>query len=176
MTGAVGAPKASGVERVSYFAGQLLGTSDFVDEQNYFRTRLRRRNLYLHGAGVVSGLRVTLARATSAGGQNVVVDPGFALDPRGEEIEVCQDTAVPLPLQGQILFVQLLYVERPTAPVPSPGPAGNTPGEEQAFSRVEETFTVVLTAVARADAVSIARLTFRRGRWQVDHGFQPQRA
>ncbi len=162
--------------RVAYFDGQLLGTADFVDEQSYFRTRLRRRNLFLHGAGVVSGLQVAVAPTTGPGDQSVVVKPGFAFDPRGEEIEVCETTAVPLPPRGRRLFVQLLFVERPADPVPTPGSPAATSEDEPLHSRIEETFTVVLTETVRADALSIARLAFRRGRWQVDRRFKPPRA
>lgn len=176
LTGASRDPETCGVARVAYFDGRLLGTADFADEQSYFRKRLRRRNLHLHGAGIVSGLQVSLAPATGPGGQSVVVEPGFAFDPLGEEIEVCQSTAVPLPPQGRSLFLQLLFAECPTDRIPSPGSPGATSEDEQLYSRIEETFTVVLTATARVDALSIARLACRRGRWQVDGRFKPPRA
>lgn len=124
----------------------------------------------------MSGLQVALAPATGPGGQRVVIEPGFALDPRGEEIEVCETTAVPLPPQGPSLFLQLLFVECPTDRTPAPGSPGATSEDEQLYSRIDETFTVVLTATARVDALSIARLAYRRGRWQVDRGFKPPRA
>ena len=60
--------------------------------------------------------------------------------------------------------------------MPTPGSPSATSEDEPLNSRIEETFTVVLTETARADALSIARLAFRRGRWQVDRRFKPPRA
>jgi hypothetical protein len=176
LAAALPSQAACGVQRVNYFAGQLLNAEDFVAEQNYFRTRLRRRNRLLHGAGIVSGLSVSVASGQGSPGQTVVVKPGSALDPQGEEIEVCNETGMPLPVKGRRLLVQLLFAERPTAPVPAPVSVSAAPDSEQRFSRVEETFAVVLAPVSQADAVSIGRLTFGRGRWRVDRGFKPPRA
>jgi hypothetical protein len=167
---------ACGLQRVNYFAGQLLSAKDFVDEQDYFRARLRRRNRLLHGAGIVSGLAISVPPGNGSQGWSVVVEPGLALDPRGEEIEVCKETAAPLPMQGKPLLVQLLFTERPTAPLPALVPAGAAPDSEQQFSRIEETFTVVLAPLAQADTISIGRLKFSRGRWRVDRRFKPPRA
>ncbi len=162
-----------GVRRVSYFSGQLLNAKDFADEQDYFRARLRRGNRLLHGSGVVSGLGVSIAPGGGPQSQSVRVEPGFALDPRGEEIEVCQRTAVPLPPEGKRLFVQLLFAERPTTPVPVPAPPSAAPSDGQRFSRIEETFSVVVASAVQADAVPIARLTFNRCRWCLDRRFRP---
>ena len=159
-------------QRVNYFAGQLLTADDFLQEQTYFRARLRRRNRLLHGAGIVSGLQVSLGKDSQ--GQKVEVQPGFALDPRGEELELCMTRLLPLPARGKSLLVQLLFAERLTAPVPLS--ASGATGSEQQFSRVEETVTIVLAPQLRADAVSIARLAFGRGFWRLDRGFKPPRA
>jgi hypothetical protein len=73
-----------GIERPRYFHGQLLTAQDFIDEQDYFREKLRRHNRLLHGWGVVCGLRVTPAEQ----GCEVIVAPGYALDPCGDEVLV----------------------------------------------------------------------------------------
>jgi hypothetical protein len=170
-----GSGAVCGLERPSYFAGQLLSAKDLQDEQDYFRARLRRRNRRLHGAGVVSGLTVSVRPGSGRTRPSVVVEPGFAIDPRGEEIDVCRRTTVPLPARGARLIVQVLFAERPVSPVPAPGPEG-LPGEGgRRYSRIEETFAVALAPVARPDAVPIARLTRRSGRWQVDQSFEPPR-
>lgn len=176
LAAALPSQAACGVSRVNYFAGQLLSTEDFVTEQNYFRKRLRRLNRLLHGTGIVSGLGVSVASGQVSPGQTVVVKPGSALDPQGEEIEVCNESGMPLPAKGNRLLVQLMFAERPTEPVPAPVSVSAAPDSEQQFSRVEETFAVVLAPVAQADAVAIARLTFDRGRWRVDRNFKPPRA
>lgn len=168
-------PKPFGLERVAYFDGQLLAAADFSDEQSYFRKRLRRRNLLLHGAGIVSGLEVSLAPPAGPGGQFVVVEPGFAFDPLGEEIEVCRQVTLPLPPRGQTLSVRLTFVERPADPVPVPLSPGPTSTGGSVPSRIEESFAIDLTAAAREDALFIARLAFRRGRWQIDRRSKPPR-
>jgi hypothetical protein len=170
------AAEACGLERVAYFDGRLLGTGDLVDEQSYFRTRLRRRNLLLHGAGVVTGLEVSVAPPNAAGGQRVLVEPGFAFDPRGEEIEVCRPVARPLPARGGSLIAQLTFVERPARPVPAPGSPDSSPESGSLSSRIEETFALVLAPTADAGAVAIARLAFRGGQWRVDRRFRRPRA
>lgn len=157
-------------QRVNYFDGQLLTAEDFLQEQTYFRARFRRRNRQFHGAGIVSGLQVSLGKDSQD--QRVEVQPGFALDARGEELELCAPRLLPLPARGKSLLVQLLFAERPTAPVPASGATG----DGQQFSRVEETVTIVLAPNIQADAVSVARLTFSRGSWHVDRGFKPPRA
>ena len=166
-----------GLRRVNYFAGQLLNAQDFADEQEYFRARLRRGNRLLHGGGIASGLSVSVAAGSGGQGQSVVVEPGFALDPRGEEIEVCRPTAESLPAKGDRLLVQLLFAERLELPVPGPGSANaETSDGTKHFSRVEETFILVLAPAVQADAVPIARVTFSRGRWRLDTRFRPPRA
>jgi hypothetical protein len=172
LTGVSAPPGACLPQRVNYFTGQLLTAEDFLQEQTYFRARLRRRNQQFHGAGIVSGLQVSLDKDSQ--GQKVEVQPGFALDPRGEELELCAPYLLPLPPRGKSLFVQLQFAERPTAPVPVL--ATDAPGNEQQFSRVEETVTVLLAPQVQADAVSIARLAFSRGSWRLDRGFKSPRA
>ncbi|HEY3125128.1 MAG TPA: hypothetical protein VGK70_13835 [Thermoanaerobaculia bacterium] len=171
LTGPATSPADCEVRRVNYFSGQLLGEADFRDEQSYFRNRLRRLNRFLQGSGVVSGLGVSIAPDGSGQGQVAVVEPGFAFDPRGEEIEVCAQTCVNLPPPSGVLLVQLIFSESLAVPV-----AAVPPESEQQFSRVEETFAVVLAQAVRPDAVPLARLTAARGRWQLDRGFKRPRA
>ncbi len=169
LTGPGNSPAGCRVRRVNYFSGQRLGEADFRDEQDYFRARLRRLNRFLEGSGVVSGLGVSVA--PGGGGQIVVVEPGFAFDPRGEEIEVCVQTSVKLPPPSGVLLVQLIFSESLGVPV-----TAVPPESRQQFSRVEETFAVVLAQAIRPDAVPLARLTTARGRWLLDRGFKRPRA
>jgi hypothetical protein len=157
--------------RVNYFDGQLLAADDFRQEQTYFRARLRRRNRLLHGVGIVSGLQVSVGKDNQ--GQSVTVQPGFALDSRGEELEVCTPRLLTLPVTGKSLLVQLLFAEKPTSPVPVVTSGDAT--TEQQFSRVEETVTIVLAPEAHVDAVPIARLVLTRGNWREDRSFKPPR-
>jgi AhpD family alkylhydroperoxidase len=161
-----------GLTRVNYFAGGVLGVDDFVTEQHYLRARLRRRNRYLLGSGVVDGLKVALSGG--AGNQMLTIEPGLAIDGRGEEIEIASDVALPLPATGKQLLVQLNYAERLSRPVTVPGQPGE-PAESQP-SRVEETFRAYVAAAAKPPAVVLARLTFARSRWFVDRKFRVPRA
>jgi hypothetical protein len=67
--------------RPTYFYGKLLSAEDFTQEQQYFLDRMRRQNRFLHGWGIVAGLNVSLD-----GGSNLVVEPGLAIDCRGNEL------------------------------------------------------------------------------------------
>jgi hypothetical protein len=73
--------------RPRYEAGSYLTAADCQAEQSYRLQRLRRHNRYLHGWGVVCGLWV-LAAGDPARPWTVVVCPGYALGPYGDEIEV----------------------------------------------------------------------------------------
>jgi len=76
-------------DRPRYFHGQLLDVRHFESEQEYFRGKLWLINRLIHGYGVVCGLDV---QAAAAGGANVVVTPGLALDPWGRDIVVASDS------------------------------------------------------------------------------------
>jgi hypothetical protein len=96
----------TGFERPRYFAGKLLTEADFELEQRYHIEKRWLLNRMFQGAGVVSGLEVV------AGGQGAVtVAPGFALDPRGREILVCEPQQVGIPDCPEAISVCLLYAE-----------------------------------------------------------------
>ena len=75
--------------RPRYFAGQLLTDDDLNAEQEYVIKKNRLHNLYLHGWGVVCGLRV-VCHDTCSGW--VTVEPGYAISPCGDDIVVCEAT------------------------------------------------------------------------------------
>ena len=155
------------LERTRYFSGQLLGVDDFRREQDYFRARLRRLNRELHGSGIVCGLAVSVERDGSE--QRVVIEPGFALDVAGEEIEVPVAATACLPQAGQLLHVILLHAERPTQPQPVPD------GQGVEFSRIEEGFAIGLEAPAATDGIVLARLLQTADGWRLDDAFEPAR-
>ena len=160
-----------GLQRVNYFAGSLLSADDFTAEQDYFRNKTHRRNRALHGAGVVTGLHVTLKRTGSKA--QIVIAPGLAFNARGEEIEVSTPTALPLPAQGKSLLVLLHYAEKPCRPVPAPATDPQADADEPArFSRITETFTATLAPKADESGVTLARLKLSRGRWTLDRKFR----
>jgi hypothetical protein len=143
-------------ERTRYFIGQVIGVAELEQEQRYLREKARRHNRLLHGWGVVRGLEV---QAGKPGTGEVTISPGYALDPRGQEIVV--DTGVTVDLSGhapgKTLYVAVRHDERPERPVPTPL------GEE--YSRIRETFAVeVLTRVPRRRTlVTLADVELGRG-------------
>jgi len=160
-----------GLQRVNFFAGQLLSVADFTAEQDYIRHATHRRNRVLYGAGVVSGLHVTLERTGS--NTKVVVAPGLAFNARGKEIEVSVPASVLLPAQGKVLLVLLHYAEQPCRPLPALATDPQTDSQAQVrFSRITETFSATLAPSADDTAIALARLNFSRGRWALDRKFK----
>jgi len=155
----------SGLRRVSYFAGQLLGVDDFQAEQDYVRGRLNRRNLLLYGTGIVTGLAVTVA--TDADGAHVVIAPGLAFAPDGDEVFVDAPCRLALPASGAAWLVQVAYREEPCRSVVT-----TTTSQP---SRIVESHRASLAATPDANAVSVARVHRLRGRWRVDAKFEPPR-
>jgi hypothetical protein len=147
------------IERTRYFTGQLLDEADLTQEQLYFLEKARRHNRMLHGWGIVSGLGVRPGPAAC----ELTVEPGYALDPRGDEIVVADAVIVdirsededgnvvsPCPqpddherervrksrLPEQSLYLAIRYAECAARPVPV--------GESVEYSRTRESFAVKL--------------------------------
>ena len=146
-----------GAERPRYFHGQLLTAQDFADEQDYFREKLRRHNRLLHGWGVVCGLSVTPAAGRCA----VVVSPGYALDPCGDEILLEEEALLRLPRGWRdddlghevadesacpdgVWTVAIRYVEIPAYFVPAIGGSGDS--DSLQASRIRESYDLCALA------------------------------
>jgi hypothetical protein len=145
-------------KRVRFFSGQILSAQDFQVEQQYQLEKRRLLNRYLHGSGIVAGLHVTLESDT------VIVSPGFALDPLGNEIVIDRPMSVDTkPCANDVCYLFLRYTESGTDPVP----AGNDRTE---FSRMTESFllTVQDGGAAPPDAVCLGRLLRQGNCWIVD--------
>lgn len=139
--------------RNNYFTGQLLTERDFRNEQSYFVGKQKQHNRYLHGYGVVCGLRVLPTEPPRP--RCVVVEPGLALDPWGREIVVAEPTefdfgergcrdALGLPGRSGSVYLTVEYHEEGVELVPRPGVG--EPGEEgdAVPSRIAETFRLSL--------------------------------
>jgi hypothetical protein len=74
--------------RNNYFTGKLMVERDFTDEQRYFRGKDQRHNKYLHGSGVVCGLKVVQHPNEKCRDTYVIIEPGVAIDCCGHEIVV----------------------------------------------------------------------------------------
>ena len=81
--------------RNRYFYGKLMSVDDFRLEQEYVRGKGRRHNLLLHGVGIAWGLEVTVEPGPTTG-DHVVVSPGVAIGPTGEELLVCEPITIAL--------------------------------------------------------------------------------
>lgn len=168
------AEASGGLTRNRYFAGQLLGTAEFETEQRYHVEKQRLLNRCLHGCGVACGLGVRIE------GSEIRVAPGLALDCCGREIYVPQGTSTALQEVAGTRFLTVAHAERPVQPVPAPGNGEST----AEFSRVEETYELGwasedplaghrprgargFEACERAHPISLARVRFVRGRFQL---------
>jgi hypothetical protein len=113
--------KSDKLQRVRYFAGQILGADDFNTEQNYFIQKHRLHNRHLHGWGVVNGLDVTVDKS------NVVhVSPGVAIDCVGNELLLYSPQELAAPPKPGEFFVVVEYFETELDPVPAPSTEGST--------------------------------------------------
>jgi len=77
--------------RPRFFPGMLLDDDDLTRLENYIVAKNRLHNRYLHGTGVVCGLEVVCDRCASG---DVIVHPGYAISPCGDDIIVCHDASV----------------------------------------------------------------------------------
>ena len=86
-----------GAERLRLVEGLMLSAGHFETEQLYHRSRQSRILIFLHGQGTVAGLDVSYREIESdAGGVEVVVSPGLAVDGRGRLIELRFESCVHL--------------------------------------------------------------------------------
>ena len=151
--------------RPNYYQGKVLGVDDFDQEQAYQRGHRRRHNRLLHGVGVVSGLEVTLEAGSKGTASSIVVLPGVAVSPAGDELVLC-DTVRVLPCSGKRpCFVTISLVERP---------ADSTVDGD--FGRIEESAVVVAGHAIGPSALAIARLVRDPSvGWRLDPAFRAER-
>jgi hypothetical protein len=159
--------------RPNYFAGQVLSADVLQLEQSYFLDRARRHNRIAHGAGVARGLSVTGPKGGSA--PRVVVSPGTAIDPLGNEIEIDQPQVWPLDPATKDFIVVVRQVATATEPVPLPGDTGGT-----AMARTEEDSAVAVLPDAARGArapgdLVLARFVRTRSGWRRDPKVKPKR-
>jgi hypothetical protein len=75
------------LDRTHFFAGQLLSEADLNNEQSYWLAKNRLHNRYLVGWGVACGMQVVCSECEGW----VTVRSGYAIDPCGNDIIVCED-------------------------------------------------------------------------------------
>jgi hypothetical protein len=97
------------LKRINYFSSRQLTAEDFQVEQQYSLERFRRHNRFLHGFGLVCGLRVDQK------GTIIRIEPGLALDCLGNEIVVNEVVSLELPLDfrgSSNIYVCVKYSEK----------------------------------------------------------------
>lgn len=176
---------ADPIKRPNYFPGRLLLADDFTMEQSYHREKQRRHNLHCHGFGVVHGLKVSTLNKDSA--WSVAIEPGVAIDPAGNEIELFTIAHFQLPESPTAIEVGIRFLERLCDPVPAlsdPALPDSQP------SRAEEGCGVLLHPVSmprgsRAEGTELdtsqavlplAYLVRVKGVWRASRKFKVPRA
>lgn len=168
--------------RIVFYNGKLLTAEDLNHEQEYVRGKQKLHNRSLHGFGIVSGLRVTVA------GGKVVVDSGLALDCEGNEIVVgTPQTLSPLSAteSARTAYVNVRYVEEKTDLVPARG-APETSAPQ--FATIIESFEVCFgqenctrghrhlrarwLACGKPHALTLAKLRHNSQGWRVDRRYR----
>ncbi len=159
----------SPLERLRYFPRQLMTPAEMTLEQRFFLNKLRRHNRLLHGWGIVCGVRVR--QAVDAQGEpipwTVEIEPGYVLDPAGNEILVsqtvmynlrresvhghqvapassdpwCADVPVDRPVD-EVVYIAICYHECEVRPV-RVSPLGCGCDETACeYSRIQESFVI----------------------------------
>ncbi|MCA1582891.1 MAG: hypothetical protein LC796_16185 [Acidobacteria bacterium] len=156
-----GSASVQGLERPVFFSGQLLDAATLTAEQGYHREKLRRHNRALIGYGTVSGLDVRVDDTEGSGGPRLEIEPGVAIDRRGEELSLPCPVRVKLRAPGGVRFVTLGFQETPR------------PGAAVRF--IEEACVIGIHPEVAAPTVPLARLIHSNGRWRIDSHFQRPR-
>jgi hypothetical protein len=88
---ACGCPMCRGLQLFDsprYASGAVLTADDLSSEQAYVRAKMRLHNRHLHGWGTVCGLEVVCDDCEGS----VLVMPGYAIDPCGNDLVLVDDT------------------------------------------------------------------------------------
>jgi hypothetical protein len=152
------------LSRNHFYFGKLLAVDDFEQEQSYNRTKHRRHNRLLHGVGIVRGLGVSLELGPAGGDPAVVISPGVAISPDGEELVLCEPAPRDVCQGVSACYVTMALIERPSDPTPD--------GER---SRIEESAEVAVFENIPPGHLAIARLLHDSGVWRSDPTFDAPR-
>jgi competence ComEA-like helix-hairpin-helix protein len=148
-------------KHVKYSLGMVLGVDDFDQEFAYLSNRDQWLARDTIGYGTVCGLKVSIE--TDERGPRVAVEPGVAINPRGQLMRVTPAQCAYLndwldahredvirelgspPADQLTLYVVLCYRECPTDPVPIPGEPCRDETEATVNSRLQDDFQLALS-------------------------------
>jgi hypothetical protein len=145
-------------KRVNYTFGLVLGVEEFLQSDTYFLSKHLLENRLLHGYGTMCGLDVSVQTTPQL---EVQVAPGWAINPKGQPIQVSQLMCVKInewlaansaalatalgAMPGVLnLCVVLCYRECKTDVVPIPGEPCRTQTDSNAPSRIADSFELML--------------------------------
>ena len=152
----------SPLRRLRPFEGLCLTAQDFADEQGYHRKNLARHNSYLHGHGIVQGLKVELQQKGER--YVAIIEKGYGITREGQGVLLAEPVGVPLevPKKDGEYMLWLAHAEAPDDT--DLRPIFDT--SERAAARVRETCAPRLHPVEEdlRDAVALARINVRLGR------------
>jgi len=171
-------PESKPLARIWFSDDQVLSVAHLHLAQEYFREKLKRHNRSLHGFGIVSGLKVTVAAG------KVVVEAGLALDCEGNEIVVGtpQTLTPPASLESvRTAYVSVRYFEQKAGPTPAGETSGTGPLQ---ISTMLESFEIRFDrenctrghrhlrarwrACGEAHPLTLAKLRHNSQGWRVD--------
>lgn len=165
-------------KRVFYSTGLVLGVDEFMQQDLYFVERNRLHNRSLHGYGTVCGLGVS--QRSSTAGPEIVVTPGIAVNPQGQEIRVpmaqcaridawlarnrdqLEASLGSLPGSQVALNVVLCYRTCETDLVPIPGEPCRTQEDSMAPSRLADDFQLALVVADPGSPDQVEEIITRR--------------
>ena len=81
------------LERVQFFNGQRLFASDLQALEEFNREMRWLHNMSLHQPGVGSGFAISGAKSD----REVVIQPGYAINAKGQEIVLTETRTEPVP-------------------------------------------------------------------------------
>jgi hypothetical protein len=99
------------LSRLRFHYGQCLSAEDFEAEQRYFVLRQRLHNALLHGVGTVWGLAIRRGEPRPEGGEQLICEPGMAIDPLGREIWVPERLCLNLAALERSFWAELISTD-----------------------------------------------------------------
>jgi hypothetical protein len=106
----------TGFKRLNFFKGLIASEQDWSEEEQYRADKRRLHTRFLHGPGVVMGYAGNFAVA-SRGDLSVEIQPGAAIDGRGNEIISWETTVKNVPSDSkndQVCYIVVSFVEQGT--------------------------------------------------------------
>jgi hypothetical protein len=150
------------LSRLRPFEGLALTAKDLEDEQIYHRRNLMRHAFYMHGHGIVQGLKVELEQRKDK--YVAIIQAGYGITRNGQGVLLSEAGAVPLeiPRQDGEYLLWLFHVETPDGDSRRPVFDMN----EKKEARTKEFAAPRLHPVEEdhADAIALTRINVRLGR------------